>query len=113
MTVCLRHRQLLLAQVVIFGVVHDLDGLIDPLLRRVNELLDDETLVETVLAALRRRHPKSATRGRHGTPAEVALRMLVLRRLRNWTFDALEREVRGNVGYRHFCRIGAERVPDA
>ena len=113
MTVRVRHRQLLLAEIVLFGVVHDLDSLVDPLLRHVDQLLDDESLVETVLAALRKRRPKSATRGRNGTPAEVVLRMLVLRRLRNWTFEATEREVRGNVGYRYFCRIGAERVPDA
>jgi IS5 family transposase len=112
-TIRVRHRQLLLAQIVLFGVVHDLEGLLDPFFRRVDELLDDESLVETVLAALRRRRPNSAKRGRKGTPAEVALRMLVLKHLRNWTFETLEREVRGNVGYRHFCRIGAEQVPDA
>jgi IS5 family transposase len=112
-TVRVRHRQLLLAQVVLFGVVHDLESLVDPMLRRVDELLDDEALVETMLAALKRRRPNSATRGRKGTPAEVVLRMLVLRKVRNWTFEAVEREVRGNIGYRHFCRIGAESVPDA
>jgi transposase, IS5 family len=82
-TVRVRHRQLLLAEIVLFGVVHDLDELVDPVVRRMDQLLDEESLVETVLSALRRRHPQSAARGRKGTPAEVVLRMLVLRRLRD------------------------------
>jgi len=60
-----------------------------------------------------RRHPQSRTRGRQQTPAEVALRMLILKHVRNWSYEVLEREVRANVVYRTFCRIGAaEKVPD-
>jgi len=33
--------------------------------------------------------------------------------LRNWSYETLEREVRANVVYRSFCRIGMEKVPDA
>src|SRR5580765_5046881 len=78
-----------------------------------DEILDDEELIEPVYEALRRRRPKSATRGRKGTPAEVALRMLALKHMRNWSFDVLEREVRANLVYRVFTRVGAEKVPDA
>jgi len=39
--------------------------------------------------------------------------MLVLKHLRNWSYETLEREVRANVVYRSFCRIGTEKVPDA
>jgi IS5 family transposase len=78
-----------------------------------DEILDDEELIDPVYEALRRRRPKSATRGRKGTPAEVALRMLALKHMRNWSFDVLEREVRANMVYRIFTRIGAEKVPDA
>src|SRR5262249_308962 len=78
-----------------------------------DEIVDDEELIEPVYEALRRRRPKSATRGRKGTPAEVALRMLALKHMRNWSFDALEREVRANLVYRVFTRVGAEKVPDA
>ena len=41
------------------------------------------------------------------------LRLLILKHARNWSFAALEREVRANVVYRHFTRIGWEAVPDA
>jgi IS5 family transposase len=51
--------------------------------------------------------------GRHQTPAEVVLRMLLLKHVRNWSYEVLEREVRANLVYRSFCRIGLEKVPDA
>jgi IS5 family transposase len=48
-----------------------------------------------------------------GTPAAVVLRILVLKHLHDWSFDECEREVRGSLVYRAFCRIDGERVPDA
>ena len=56
---------------------------------------------------------KSRTHGRTQTPAEVALRLLILKHVRNWSYDTLEREVRANLVYRAFTRIGDEKVPDA
>lgn len=91
----------------------DGDKLWDDELRTIDEILDDDELVELVAAALRRRHPLSSRRGRLGTPATVVLRMLLLKHLRDWSFDECEREVRGSLVYRAFCRIDCERVPDA
>jgi IS5 family transposase len=85
----------------------------EPWMKIADEILADEELIEPVYEALRRRRPKSSTRGRKGTPAEVALRMLALKHMRNWSFDTLEREVRANLVYRVFTRVGAEKVPDA
>jgi IS5 family transposase len=79
----------------------------------IDRLLEDETFVETVVDAQRRRSKESARRGRPGTPAEVVLRMLALKHLRNWSFTELECEVKGNLCYRRFCRIDAGKVPDA
>ena len=45
-------------------VVPDPVSLMDPVLRQVDVLLDDEALVDEVLRALRRRFPQSARRGR-------------------------------------------------
>ena len=87
-------------------------GLWEPWMRVVDELLEDEELLEAVYDAQASRHPKSRMRGRPQTPAEVALRMLILKHVRNWSYEVLEREVRGNVVYRTFCRIGTEKVPD-
>src|SRR5262245_60494380 len=87
--------------------------LMDPHLRHIDELLDDATIVDAVVEALRRRHTRSATRGRPSTAAEVVLRMLVLKHLRRWSYEELEWEVGGNLVYRYFCRIDAGTVPDA
>lgn len=57
--------------------------------------------------------PGEAARVRPGTPAEVVLRMLVIKYLRDWSYDELEREVTGSLVYRRFCRIDAGKVPDA
>src|SRR5574341_1616487 len=89
------------------------DKLWDPALRRVDEVLDDDGLVDLVADALGRRRAGSRKKGRPGTPAEVVLRMLVLKHLYDWSFDECEREVRGSLVYRAFCRIGCERAPDA
>jgi IS5 family transposase len=81
--------------------------------RKIDEFLSDEDLVERVAEALGRRRPRSTTRGRPSTPAEVVLRMLVLKHLFDWSFEECEREVRASLFYRAFCRIDCETVPDA
>src|SRR6516162_5461457 len=78
-----------------------------------DRLLDDETIVTAVYEALGRRHPKSRSRGRRGTPAEMVLRLLILKHVRNWSYEVLEREVRANLVYRDFTRVGAGKMPDA
>ena len=82
-------------------------------MKEVDQLLEDAALVESVYAAQGKRHPKSRTHGRTQTPAEVALRLLILKHVRNWSYDTLEGEVRANLVYRAFTRIGDEKVPDA
>ncbi len=62
-------------------------GLIEPALQRLDEVLSDQTLLEAVLGRLAQRLSQSRTRGRPGTPAEVVLRMLVLKRVMGWSFD--------------------------
>jgi transposase, IS5 family len=91
----------------------DGDKLWDDELREIDAVLDDEDIVDLVDARLRRRRPKSGSRGRLGTPVVVVLRMLVLKHLYEWSFAECEREVRRSLVYRAFCRIDCERVPDA
>jgi IS5 family transposase len=82
-------------------------------MRHADTILDDDALVAAVYEALGRRHPKSRTRGRRAAPAEMVLRLLVLKHLRNWSYAILEREVRANLVYRDFTRVGGGKVPDA
>jgi IS5 family transposase len=85
----------------------------DDWMRAVDRVLDDDELVTTVYAALGKRRPQSRTRGRLGFPAEVVLRMLLLKHIRAWSFAILEREVRTNLLYREFTRVRGGKVPDA
>ena len=82
-------------------------------LRRIDTLLEDEAVIDVVAQSLERRWPQSRRRGRPGTPAEVVIRMLILKHLFDWTYDDLEYEVRANLVYRAFTRIDAGDVPDA
>ena len=96
------------------GFVADAVGdLREPWMRGADQILEDGELLNTVYDALVRRHPKSRTRGRLGVPAEIVIRMLVLKHIRNWSFAVLEREVRPNLLYREFTRVDAGKVPDA
>lgn len=105
-----RHPQLSFAE----GLIQEEVGpLWEEWMRQVDEVLADRELVQITYEALARRWPQSRTRGRPATPAEVVLRMLLLKHMRNWSYRTLEREVRANLVYRQFTRVGAQKVPDA
>jgi transposase, IS5 family len=96
------------------GLIAEQTGeLWEPWMRQADQVLDDEQLIDAVYEALLKRRAKSRTRGRLGFPAEIVLRMLLLKHIRNWSFAVIEREVRANLVYREFTRIGAAKVPDA
>jgi len=94
-------------------IAEQADRLWEDWMRQVDQVLADAQLVQLVYEVLARRWTHSLTRGRKGTPAEVVLRLLLLKHMRNWSYAVLEREVRANVVYRHFTRVGAGKVPDA
>jgi IS5 family transposase len=108
-----RNTQLALTELVLATALGKPEDLMDPILRFIDAALEDEALVDQVHEVLRRRHAQSARRGRRGTPAEVVLRLQVLKHLKDWSYQQLEWEVRGNVAYRHFCRIHTGKVPDS
>ena len=103
-------RQLNLAEGLIAEEVGDLW---EDWMRHVDQVLDDPQMLDLVYTALAKRWPNSRTRGRKGTPADVVLRLLVLKHMRNWSYAVVEREVRANLVYRQFTRVGAHKVPDA
>jgi len=59
----------------------------DPVLAKLDRLLDDDVLFARVKEDLAKRHPQSRTRGRHSTPVEVILRMLIVRRLYDLSYE--------------------------
>jgi IS5 family transposase len=94
-------------------IAQGVDDLWEGWMRQVDALLDDDALLQVVFEALAHRWKHSLTRGRRGTTAEVATRLLLLKHVRNWSYVDLEREVRANLVYRQFVRVGAGKVPDA
>ena len=58
-------------------------------LRKIDTLLEDEAVIDVVAQALEQRWPQSRRRGRPGTPAEVVIRMLILKHLFDWSYDDL------------------------
>jgi len=94
-------------------ITAEIKDLQEPWMAHVDAMLADEAMVSAVHQALVQRHPQSRRRGRPGFPAEVVLRLLVLKHIRNWSYAVLEREVRANLVYRDFTRVGAAKMPDA
>jgi transposase, IS5 family len=94
-------------------VAEEIAGLREDWMEHADRILDDDAIVTAVYEALGKRHPKSRSRGRHGAPAEMVLRLLVLKHVRNWSYEVLEREVRANLVYRDFTRVGGGKMPDA
>ncbi len=93
-------------------IAAEVDDLREPWMAHADAVLADEQLMTTVYEALAKRHPRSRNRGR-GAPAEVVLRLLILKHVRNWSYETLEREGRANLVYRDFTRLGAAKMPDA
>src|SRR4029450_184661 len=91
----------------------DADKLWDATLRRIDALLDDDVLVDRVAEALAQRHPESSAPGPPGDSPGRRAPDVGLRHLHDGSCDECEREVRGSLVYRAFCRIDGERVPDA
>src|SRR6266542_3503447 len=84
----------------------------EPELAALDRLLDDDLLFQQVKADLARRHPRSAARGRPSTPVEVILRMLVVRRLYDWSYAETEHFVFDRLVLRQFCRLSLAPAPD-
>jgi transposase, IS5 family len=97
----MRRKQLSFGDGLIADEVSDLR---EDWMPHADEVLADEEIVAIVYEALSKRHPKSRSRGRRGAPAEMVLRLLVLKHIRNWSYQTLEREVRANLVYRDFTR---------
>ena len=100
------------APVRLFDLVPQLALEMEPELAELDRLLDDDALFQQVKADLARRAPLSLVHGRHSTPVEVIVRMLVVRRLYQWSYAATEHFVSDSLVLRQFCRLGFAKAPD-
>ena len=84
----------------------------DKILDCLDRLLDEDPLFQAVKADLARRYRHTLTRGRHSTPVEVILRMLVVKHLYRWSYEQTETFVADSIILRQFCRVYWQKVPD-
>jgi IS5 family transposase len=93
-------------------IMEEVEDLWEPWMRHADVALHDDQLLEIIQQELSKRCKKSKTRGRPSTPAEVVLRMLLLKHMRGWSYEDVSREVRANLVYREFTGVGGGKVPD-
>ncbi len=96
----------------LFALVPKLHLELDPELAQLDQLLEDDELFARVRADLARRRPGTLTRGRPSTPVEVILRLLVVKRLYQWSYEETEHFVGDSLVLRQFCRLYLQPVPD-
>ncbi len=69
----------------VFAQVPELANEIDPVLSKLDGLLDDDAFYLQVRADFGKRYQYTLMHGRHSTPVEVLLRMLILKHLYQWS----------------------------
>jgi transposase, IS5 family len=92
--------------------VPELENQTDPVLVKLDRLLEDDLLFARVRADLVRRYRWTAVHGRHSTPAEVILRLLVVKQLYAWSYQETVERVADSFVLRWFTRVYFQRVPD-
>lgn len=103
-----RHRQMNLFDSIIPTTAVQMD----PVLQQIDQLLDNDVVFERVKSDLSKRYPQTLRRGRHSTPVEVIMRMLLLKHLYDWSYEDTERFVKDSLSLRQFSRVYLEHVPD-
>jgi len=83
----------------------------DPGLAKIDRYLEDEDLYRLIRSDLAQRWPKTLETGRGSTPVEVVLRMLVVRRLYNYSYEETAQAVSDSLVLRQFCRVYLQKVP--
>ena len=96
----------------VFARVPQMAQRIDPILKELDQLLDDDTLYQQVRADFGKRYRLTLVHGRHSTPVEVILRMLIVKHLHAWCYQETEEQVDQNLILRWFCRLYWGDVPD-
>ena len=79
-------------------IAEEISDLWEPWMRQADAVLQDEKLLNLVQQELAKRCRKSKTRGRPATTAEVALRLLLLKHIRDWSYETLDPRGTGQPG---------------
>jgi transposase, IS5 family len=95
-----------------FEDILKLTNQMDPVLAKIDQLLEDEELYQLIRKDLAKRFPRTEQTGRNSTPVEVILRMLAIKRLYGLSYEQTECQVRDSLVFRKFCRVYFQTVPD-
>jgi transposase, IS5 family len=96
----------------VFAHVPQMTQRIDPVLKELDQLLEDDALYRQVRADFGKRHRWTLVHGRHSTPVEVLLRLLIVKHLHQWSYQDTEEQVDQNLILRWFCRLYWAPMPD-
>src|SRR5262249_16847626 len=97
----------------VFARVPELAEQTDPVLVALDHLVEDDSLYQQVRGDFARRSRLTLAHGRHSTPGEVLLRLLVVKHLYQWSFAETVQRVADSLVLRWFCRVSFRRGPDA
>jgi IS5 family transposase len=96
----------------VFVHVPEVAAQIDPVLKQLDVLLEDDELYQQVRHDLGKRYQWTLVHGRHSTPVEVILRMLICKHLYQWSYRETEVRVKDSLVLRWFCRVYWKPVPN-
>ena len=89
----------------VFARVPQMAARIDPVLQQLDRLLDDDQVYQQVRNDFGKRYRATLVHGRHSTPVEVLLRMLLLKHLHQWSYQETEDRVDESLVLRWFSRL--------
>jgi IS5 family transposase len=96
----------------VFARVPQMAQRVDPVLKELDQLLDDDALYQQIRSDFGKRYRWTLVHGRHSTPVEVLLRMLIVKHLPGWSYQETEEQVDQNLILRWCCRLYWAPVPD-
>jgi transposase, IS5 family len=94
----------------VFARVPELADQTDPVLLELDHLLDDDTLYQQVRRDLAHRYRLTPVHGRHSTPAEVLMRLLVVQHLYACSYQETIARVTDSLVLRWCCRVYFQHV---
>jgi transposase, IS5 family len=96
----------------VFARVPRMAERVELVLKELDRLLDDDELYQQVRADFGKRYRYTLVYGRHSTPVEVILRLLICKHLYQWSYQQTRDEVDRDLVLRWFCRVYWADVPD-
>jgi IS5 family transposase len=95
----------------VFARVPEVAAQTDPVLKTLDTLLEDDQLYQVVRTDLGTRYRLTLAHGRHSTPVEVILRLLLVKHLYGWSYEETIKRVADSLVLRWFCRVYFQTVP--